>query len=130
MRLQSYFLLNAAFLLSLLLAGCRAANDPAAEVVIAYQKALIGGDFNQLALLTCATWETQARTEFDSFAAVKATLDGVACHTRGKEGNTAVVQCTGKIVANYGNEVMDIDLAAHTYLAANEGGEWRMCGYR
>jgi len=46
------------------------------------------------------------------------------------EGNSAIVACTGKIVANYGNEVLEIDLAAQKYQAVFEGGEWRMCGYR
>ena len=44
-------------------------------------------------------------------------------------GEFTLVGCTGTIVANYGNEVLEINLADQTYKAAFEGGEWRMCGY-
>ena len=35
-----------------------------------------------------------------------------------------------KIVANYGNEVLELDLSERSYQVVEEGGEWRMCGYR
>ncbi len=110
--------------------GCSENKDQPGTAILAYQKALIGGDFSKLANLSCSAWESQAKTDFDSFAAVKATLQDASCQSTSVEDNSAVVTCSGKIVANYGNEVLEIDLAAQTYQAVLEGGDWRMCGYR
>ncbi len=84
----------------------------------------------RVSTLSCAGWESQARTELESFSAVTVTIENPACQESGIDGELTLVSCTGKIVANYGNEVLEIDLADRTYLSANEGGEWRMCGYR
>jgi len=40
------------------------------------------------------------------------------------------VSCTGTITANYGNEVLEIDLSERTYQVVFEAGERRMCGCR
>lgn len=130
MKKRTCFAIIILLSISLVSAACGGSKDPAADVVLAYQKALIGGDFNQLAPLTCPAWEAQAHTEFDSFAAVKANLKNATCQTEGKEGSTSLVKCTGKIIANYGNESLEIDLSTRTYQVTNQGGEWRMCGYR
>lgn len=110
--------------------GCSVNNDEPGSAILAYQQALIGGDYNKLANLSCSAWESQAKTDFDSFAAVTATLQDANCQATTVEENSAIVACTGKIVANYGNEVLEIDLAAQIYQAVFEGGDWRMCGYR
>lgn len=110
--------------------GCSRKTDAPGSAILNYQQALIGGDYNRLANLSCSSWENQAKTDFDSFAAVKATLQDANCQTLSLEEDSAIVTCTGKIVANYGNEVLEIDLAAQYYNAEYEGGEWRMCGYR
>jgi hypothetical protein len=110
--------------------GCSANKDKPGAAILAYQQALIGGDYSKLANLSCSAWESQAKTDFDSFAAVKATLQDANCQSSSVEDNSAMVTCSGKIVANYGNEVLEIDLAAQTYQAVLEGGDWRMCGYR
>ena len=47
-----------------------------------------------------------------------------------KDGDYTIVSCEGVIIANYGNEVLEINLADQNYLSIFEGGEWRMCGYR
>ncbi|NMC11491.1 MAG: hypothetical protein GYA34_01255 [Chloroflexi bacterium] len=113
-----------------LVPGCSNKKDLPGLAVLAYHQALISGDYNQLANLSCNSWESQAKTDFDSFAAVNAVLQDAQCQSQTVEGNSAVVACTGKIIANYGNEVLEIDLSAQTYQAEFEGGEWRMCGYR
>ena len=33
------------------------------------------------------------------------------------------------MVLNYNGELQEMDLAARQYLARQEGGQWRMCGY-
>jgi hypothetical protein len=53
----------------------------------------------------------------------------MVCTKAGDEGTSARVTCAGKIVATYGNENQEIPLDRRAYLAAQEGGEWRMCGY-
>ena len=114
------------------LAGCSSApkQDPAAAAVEAYLNALIGKDAAKLSALSCADWEPQATLELDSFQAVTARLDGLACTKSGDENGAALVTCAGKIVATYNNEDQDLDLAERTYLVKQEGGDWRVCGYK
>ncbi len=69
-------------------------------------------------------------TELESFTAVTVTLQDLACQESGKDGETRLIECSGKIVANYGNEVLEITLSERIYQAVYEAGEWRMCGYR
>lgn len=117
-------------LFALIVYGCSENSDKPGSAILAYQQALIGGDFNKLANLSCSTWESQAKTDFDSFAAVSATLKDASCQSAAVNENSAIVTCSGKIIANYGNEVLEIDLADQTYQAVFEGGDWRMCGYQ
>jgi len=117
---------------AMLVAGCAAGvkdDQAAAKTVQAYWQAMTARDLNQAVELSCAAWEAQARTEFNSFSAVKLTLDQVACTVSGMTGETAQVTCSGAIIANYGAEDLTIDIANRAYQVVNEGGEWRMCGY-
>ena len=111
------------------LVGC-SSGGTAEDGVLSYFQALTSKDADKLALSSCADWEAQALTELESLGAVQVSLESPACRQEGKEGDYTLVSCTGKIIANYGNEVLEIDLADRTYLASNEGGDWRMCGYR
>lgn len=129
-RIQQALL--AGFLL-LLLAGCSAGGQSgsgAAGAIEAYNQALVAKDAERLSTLSCAEWEEDARTELESFGAVKTTLEDMRCQESGTEGDTTLVACTGKISADYNGEILEIDLADHTYQAKLEGGDWRMCGYR
>lgn len=116
-------------LLSSMLAGCTAENGPA-DTVLSYYQALAAKDADRLSLLSCADWEAQAQVDLQSFGAVTVSLEEPACEQAGEDGGYTLISCTGKILADYGNEVLEIDLSDRTYLTANEGGEWRMCGYR
>ena len=111
------------------LAGC-GSDDGAAKSIQAYFQALTAKNESELILLSCSSWEAQAKNELESFGAVTASLDGPVCEIAGEEGDYTLVSCSGKLVANYGNEVLEINLEDRTYLASEEGGEWRMCGYR
>lgn len=113
-----------------IVAACSGDKDSAASVVESYIQSLVNGNAARLATLSCAAWEADAKTELESFAAVKVSVDNLQCQESGKDGDTTLVACTGKIIANYGNEVLNINLADRTYQAVFEGGEWRMCGYR
>lgn len=125
-----YALIGILFLL--IAAGCTNSGNTSNAVgaIEAYNKALVAKDANQLSTLSCAAWEADAKNELDSFSAVTATLNNMKCKEAGKDGNTTLVTCTGNITADYGNEVLTINLADRTYQVVNEGGEWRMCGYR
>jgi hypothetical protein len=113
------------------LAGCAGgASNGAPQAVQAYLQALTSKDATKLANLSCKTWESQATMELDSFQAVATTLNGVACKETGKDGSNTLVSCTGKIVASYNGENQNLDLSGRTYQVTQEGGEWRVCGYR
>ena len=79
---------------------------------------------------SCSDWESQAKLELNSFAAVEASLENLTCEISGQEGEYTLVDCRGIIIANYGAEVLEIDLQERTFQVLQEGGEWRMCGYR
>ena len=115
-----------------LLSACGPAtsSDPAARAVEGYFIALVDKDSNRLAALSCATWETNALMELDSFQAVQTRLDGLVCQTTGTDTGTALVTCKGKIVATYNNEDQELDLSVRTYHVVQEGGEYLVCGYR
>lgn len=134
LRLAVPALLAATLLTAALLAACGGASssgaDEAAAVVEGYFQALNAKDVNTMIAHSCADWEAPARQEYDSFAAVETTLEGPECQTSGTEGETTLVACTGTIIASYGNEDLEIDLSERTYQVIEEGGEWRLCGYR
>jgi hypothetical protein len=115
-----------------LLSACGPAtsSDPAARAVEGYLTVLVDKDSNRLAALSCATWETNALMELDSFQAVQTRLDGLVCQTTGTDTGTALVTCKGKIVATYNNEDQELDLSVHTFYVVQEGGEYLVCGYR
>ncbi len=119
---------------ALLLPACASASPgpAAAAAVQSYWQAMVDRDLNKVVELSCAGWEAQARTEFNSFSAVKLKLENVACQAPEPDasGQSVQVTCTGAIIANYGAEDLTIDIANRTYNVVNEGGEWRMCGYQ
>ncbi len=120
-------------LLAILLAGCSGGTDnktAAAAAVQAYWQAMVDRDLNKVVASSCAAWEAQARTEFNSFSAVQLKLDNVTCQASGGSDDTLQVTCTGSILANYGAEDQTIDIANRTYRVVSEGGDWRMCGYQ
>jgi hypothetical protein len=118
-------------LATLSLAAC-ASNDDNAPVkaVEDYLNALVAKDADRLSTLSCGEWEDDALLELDSFQAVEARLEGLACEQTGTDGDTALVLCNGKIIATYNNEDQELDLSVRTYQVAQEGGEWLVCGVR
>lgn len=119
------------FTMGLTLISCTVPiSDGPPQAVEAYLNALVTRDQNELIYRSCAQWEVDAKLEFDSFAAVTTTLEDLECSESVlKEGESAV-SCTGLIVANYGDEILEINLNDRSFLVVQEAGEWRMCGYR
>jgi hypothetical protein len=116
---------------SLLLAACSSTNtDAPAKAVESYLTTLVAKDADRLPTLVCGDWEEDALIELDSFQAVTARLEGVACEQTGTEGGTALVLCNGSIIASYNNEDQELDLSVRTYEVVQDGGDWLVCGTR
>jgi hypothetical protein len=113
-----------------LFTACGPTRHGAAAAVEGYHQALVSRNRDQLISFSCSAWESTAIDEMASFTALEVTLENFACDVMEEHNNTSRVACTGMIHANYGNEVLDIDLAEKDYEVVHEGGEWRLCGYR
>lgn len=121
----------AIILATLMLTACASGNDNApAKAVEDYLNALVAKDADRLSTLSCGEWEDDALLELDSFQAVTARLEGLACEQTGTDGDTALVLCNGKIIATYDTEDQELDLSVRTYQVVQEGGEWLVCGVR
>jgi hypothetical protein len=115
----------------LAVSACASNTDNApVQAVEDYLDALVEKDANRLTTLSCGEWEEDALLELDSFQAVTARLEGLACEQTGTDGDTALVLCKGNIVATYNNEDQQLDLSVRTYQVVQEGGEWLVCGTR
>ena len=114
---------------TLFLTACASANNSApAKAVEDYLNTLVAKDADRLPTLVCGDWEEDALIELDSFQAVTARLDNVACTQTGTDSETTLVNCTGKIIASYNNEDQELDLSVRTYQVVQEGGDWLVCG--
>ena len=115
----------------LFLTGCASNNaDAPVRAVEDYLNALVAKDADRLSTLSCGEWEDDALLELDSFQAVTARLEGLACEQTGSDEDTALVLCNGNIVATYNDEDQELDLSVRTYQVVEEGGEWLVCGTR
>lgn len=110
--------------------GSSANTDAPAKAVEDYLNALVAKDADRLPTLVCGDWEEDALIELDSFQAVTARLENVACTQSGTDGETALVNCTGSIVATYNNEDQALDLSVRTYQVTEDNGTWLVCGTR
>jgi hypothetical protein len=124
-------LLLVLFIANILLTACSASNtDAPAKAVEDYLNALVAKDADRLPTLVCAEWEEDALIELDSFQAVTASLENVSCTQTGADGDTALVLCTGNIIASYNDEDQRLDLSVRTYQVIEESGDWLVCGTR
>jgi hypothetical protein len=131
-RIMIEFALVFGFII-LILVGCSnqvGSKNNAVGAIETYVKALTAKDTNQLTNASCAAWESNAQIELDSLTAVSATLQDLKCQEAGKDGQDTLVTCQGKIVLDYNGENQELNLEGRTYRARNDGGEWRMCGYK
>jgi hypothetical protein len=115
---------------NLMLIACASNTDAPAKAVENYLNALVEKNADRLSTLVCGTWEEDALIELDSFQAVTARLEGAACTQTGTDGETALVDCTGSIIASYNDEDQELDLSVRTYQVTQEGGDWLVCGVR
>ena len=115
---------------NVLLIACASSTDAPAKAVENYLNALVDKDADRLSTLVCGDWEEDALIELDSFQAVTARLEDAACTQTGTDGETALVDCTGSIIASYNDENQELDLSVRTYQVTQEGGDWLVCGTR
>ena len=130
MRKFSPIILSVLLMVFILTACAASGGNASVTAVEDYLTALVAKDADRLTTLSCGEWEEEALIELDSFQAVEARLDGLACEQTGTDGNTALVLCNGKIIATYGDEDQELDLSVRTYQVVEEGGEWLVCGVR
>ncbi len=126
----AFHILIIMILSSIMLVSCSSGKDEAVQVIEAYIQALSEKDSNQISNLSCADWEQNALIEVDSLTSVGSKVENLKCEQDGQEGDDILVSCTGALVLDYNGEAQQIDLSSRTYIARNDGGEWRMCGYR
>lgn len=117
-------------LFMMVISACTSDHNNASASIEEYIKALVNKDENKLINYSCGEWENEAISEFNSFSAVSVTLEDLKCQETGIDNEFTTVSCEGVIIANYGNEVLEIHLEDQNYLSIFERGEWRMCGYR
>ncbi len=129
-KLFLFTLLTALALTVLSACGSSTNTDAPAQAVEDYLNALVAKDADRLPTLVCGDWEEDALIELDSFQAVTARLENVACTQSGTDGETALVNCTGSIVATYNNEDQALDLSVRTYQVTEDNGTWLVCGTR
>ena len=116
---------------NMILTACgTSSSDEPAKAVEDYWNVIVAKDAERLPTLVCGSYEEQALTVLDSLQAVSARLEGVACNQTGTDGDTALVNCTGKMMLTYDTEDQEIDLSLLTYEVVEEGGEWLVCGTR
>lgn len=98
-------------------------GDPA-KVTEKYLIAKVERDEETIRELLCsdleAIWEKEIHT-FDTVRGVH--IEGMTCY---KKGENNLVECQGKIIAEYGGEQKEFLLG--TYKTIYETGEWRWCG--
>lgn len=125
-------------LVGLLASGCaasgqngasEASTSPAVQTLESYLTALVDKDEARLSNMVCPDYEADALLEYDSFGAVKTSLDGLSCKQTGQDGDSILVTCQGKIRASYSNETQDFDLGKRVYRLKPQGNDWLVCGY-
>ena len=114
---------------AVLMAACAPQDAPAAAVQ-RYLQAVVAKDADRAVTASCASWEDSARQEVDSFKAVTVTLKDVTCSTSGDDGDAKLVSCTGSMAVSYNAENREVSLQGKVYRVTQEGGDWRMCGYK
>jgi len=126
----AFNILSSMLLSAILLAGCNSENTGAENVIKAYIQALSEKDSDQISILSCADWEQNAIIEVDSFTNIGSQLKNLECNQIGQEAGDVFVSCTGVLQLDYDGEDQQIDLSDRTYIARQDGDDWRMCGYR
>ena len=124
--------LLALILATLVLAACTSGGgDGAGAAAEKYFQAIASGDEDRIATLSCPDWESSAQADVAAFKGVKARLENVSCApvSESSSPDSAIVECSGAIVATYNNEDTNFDLKGKQLTVIKQAGEWLVCGY-
>jgi hypothetical protein len=110
--------------------ACSSAQSDSIQAVQTYLNALASKDAETLVSVSCSEWESSARLELDSFAAVTPELVDLQCSEASIEEDEILVACTGQLKLDYNGEIQNLDLAGQFFRTVQEGDEWLMCGYK
>ena len=128
---KQLLILSIVLTINVLLSACAASKtDAPVKAVEDYWSAIVAKDSERLPTLVCGDWESDALTVLDSLQAVTAKLDNFSCAQTGRDGDTTLVKCTGKMLLTYNTENQEIDLSTFTYQVVQQNGEWLVCGTR
>jgi hypothetical protein len=117
-------------LASALATACAGAKtDGAGKAVESYFQAIVDGNADHAAAVSCADWSETARGEVASFVGVKARLDKLACKTVTAQGDQSTVTCSGAIIAKYVDQEQTFDLSGRQFKVSHQGEQWLVCGY-
>lgn len=117
-------------LLVMFLAACAGASqNGAGDAVKTYFDAIVAGDADAAAAVSCPDWQETARGEVASFAGVETKLEDVTCKVASAKDQEALVECTGAIVATYVDQQMRFDLSGREYRVVQQESKWLVCGY-
>ena len=112
------------------LSACKSVRTPA-DVIVEYLEALAASDQTSAVANSCAAWEEQALAEGASFINVDVSLKDLDCQVQFQTDTDATVVCTGSFLFSYdAGEEQELNLFGRVFSLVNEGGEWRMCGYK
>jgi len=121
---KPYFFLGCLLLLAACSGSGGSTGDDPAKTVEKYLTAKVSGDGDTVRALLCSAMEADKDREASAFTSVTAAkIEDMKCQ---RNGDSDVVTCTGKIVANYGTE--DTDFPLSSYKVVQEDGEWKWCG--
>jgi len=115
------------FSLALLLLVACAADAKPEDAVSDYLTARVAGDADALRGLACAAWEEEAVLQAETFQALDARLEGLACQQTSRNGDAAVISCTGTIIITYTGENSEQPVAG-AFSVVKEDDEWKVCG--
>lgn len=112
-------------LIALVLVACQTSLAPnPAKNVEAYLQAKVNRDADTVRRLLCSDLEAQYDIEVTTFEGTSnVRIEGMAC---ARVGESNVVKCSGKILADYGTETNEFSLGA--YRIKQEDSEWKWCG--
>lgn len=130
MKIKLLSILIIVIALLFLLTSCSASSsDNAGSTVVKYFQAIVDGDEDRIATLSCADWEASARADVAAFVGVKARLENVTCKPLSETSDEAIVECSGAIIATYNNEDSSFELKGKQLRVVNQSGQWLVCGY-
>lgn len=118
-------------ILGMVLAGCaeEAKDTDPADSVEKYIKAMVEKNEKDFNAVICEDFQATAKTNFDSFGSVEASLKDVQCTASDKDDDSANVTCTGSIAVVYnGENTRDLPQEGPVYQMVNDDDTWKICG--